>query len=151
MVDLPCLPSQTFWCVAVPHDEANANTPEGFVEEVVLAEKPEYAKRQIEGFWQAEYALILSQEDVRAMMSAVNEASPLDGTERYFVRGEEQDGSAPTVVVSARNKTGAYMEALATPGMTPAFFFSETRLNEMDVLLEKGRTGQSVATQAKAA
>lgn len=171
MVDIPCLPSQTFWCLAFPNDPAKRSSGEK-IEEIILAEKPEHAIRQVEKFWRATCALILSQEEVAALIQAMA-TDPVDGDgvsmpeprfldklfgrkpsqgdkpQKFFVSGDGPDGLQMTAMVHAKTLASAFMVAtMEKPGMVPNSAISEAQLKELHSALERGRTGQTIATRA---
>lgn len=174
MVDIPCLPSQTFWCLAYPNDSVKKAAGEK-IEEIILAEKPEHAVRQVEKFWRATCAVILSQDEVHSLMKSMasdpidsdgvtmpepkfldklfgRKLSQGDKPQRFFVCGDGPDGAKLTALVQAKTIASAYMAAtMERPGMVPASAFSESQLKELHTAMEKGRTGQAIATTALAA
>lgn len=174
MVDIPCLPSQTFWCMAVPNDPVTRQT-QPTIEEIILAEQPEHAKRQIEDFWKAKCAIILSQEDVASLLAKLKQApidfdgvaipepslfdrligrkvSERDKSERFYVVGSNASGSDMFAIVSAKTIHSAYLAASAEkPDLIPSAAYSESQLSDLLSTMENARVGRTNAVRAIAA
>lgn len=174
MVDLPCLPSQTFWCLAVPNDPTKRES-QPTIEEIILAEKPEHAKEQMEGFWNSKCAVILSQDDVSALLSKFKQTpvsfdgvklpqpslfdklvgrkiQDRDKNERFYVIGSDASGNESDVVVEAKSLPVAYLAASAEkPGFIPSSAYSETQLATLLATMENARTGRINVVRAIAA
>lgn len=164
MVDIPCLPSQTFWCLAVRNDkEKYAENP--LVEEIILAEKPEHAKRQIEEFWKSKCAAILSQEDVQKLLAQLKEfplepdatslpqpsffdklmgksISQRNKSERFYISGTDANGDSDFAIVAAQSLPMAYVQVSAQkPGFNPSSGYSQFQLSNLLDTMESARTG----------
>ena len=174
MVDIPCLPSQTFWCMAVPNDPAT-RIEQPVIEEIILAEKPEHAKKQIEEFWNAKCSVLLSQDDVAGLLAKLKQApvdfdgvaipepsifdrlmgrkmSERDKTERFFVSGSDENGADMVAVVSAKTIHMAYLAASAEkPGLIPSSAYSESQLASLLATMENARVGRTNVVRAIAA
>jgi len=166
MVDIPCLPTQTFFCVGYPRGAEKLIATEEKTE-IMLAAKWEGAKEHVEGFWTLDCVLVLSQEDVQGMRKEMatatitKSASPklpffyrLFGTKksaenpekmRFLVYGKDPAGEVKSVVVEALDRPAAFVAAMqGQEKITPAGYLSERQLKGLDMMMEDARTGKSV-------
>jgi len=164
MVDIPCLPTQTFFCVGFPAG-AKRLLPAEQVSEIMVAHQWEDAKRHFQNFQKVDCQLVLNQEDVLAMETFIKEApiaeNPLPEPSflqkmlghksvsgnvekiRYFVYGKNDAGELQSVVVEASNLPSAFAAAgLEEPGMQPMGGFSEIQIKALANEMEDARTGK---------
>lgn len=168
MLDTPCLPSQTFWCVAVPNDPQERRI-QPIIEEISISETADLAKGHIEGFWKSTCALVLSQEDVAVLIQRIKaepvkalpedeqlpeptlfdklfgrKPSQRDTFEKFYVVGDGPNGTQLTAIVSAKTVATAYMAAsLDQPTLMPTSAFSESQLVGLHTKMEDARQGRS--------
>jgi len=166
MVEIPCLPSQTFFCAGYPKGAAEFIRSEEKTE-VMLAETWEKARDHFEGFWTLDCVLVVNQEDVKNMRKAMADAAvagnPLPEPSflqklfgqksasgefekiRYYVYGRDHAGAMQSVVVEATSQASALAAAtIENPQMMPSGSLSERQLKGLDMMMEDARTGKSV-------
>jgi len=164
MVDIPCLPTQTFFCVGFPAG-AKRLLPAEQVSEIMVAHQWEDAKRHFQNFQKVDCLLVLNQEDVLAMEKFIKEApiaeNPLPEPSflqkmlghksasgnvekiRYFVYGKKESGELQSVVVDASNLPSAFAAAgVEEPEMQPVGGFSEIQISALANEMEAARTGK---------